>query len=93
MIIDFPETFDKVGPALVRTGNWDPTKTFVTDGLDLERPRRETSGADATDGLRGTAPGVARRAAQPSEAFDKLYTAADRRTSTARRSTLRTSTP
>ena len=33
MIIDFPETYEKVGPALVRTGEWDPKKTFITDGL------------------------------------------------------------
>ena len=33
MIIDFPETYNKVGPALVRTGSFDPTNTFVTDGL------------------------------------------------------------
>ena len=33
MIIDFPETYAKVGPALVRTGKWDPKKSFITDGL------------------------------------------------------------
>ena len=33
VIIDFPETFVKVGPALQRTGNWDPTKAWFTDGL------------------------------------------------------------
>ena len=32
VIIDFPETYAKVGPALVRAG-FDPKKTFVTDGL------------------------------------------------------------
>src|SRR5262245_13522683 len=33
VIIDFPETFVKVGPALQRTGNWDPAKAWGTDGL------------------------------------------------------------
>ena len=38
VIIDFPETFVKVGPALARTGSWDPTKAWGTDGLDVEQP-------------------------------------------------------
>ena len=33
VIIDFPETFAKVGPALVRTGDYDPSITLGTDGL------------------------------------------------------------
>ena len=33
VIIDFPETYNKVGPALVRTGEFDTEKTFITDGL------------------------------------------------------------
>ena len=32
MIVDFPETYEKVGPALVRTGVG-PKKTLITDGL------------------------------------------------------------
>jgi ABC-type branched-subunit amino acid transport system substrate-binding protein len=72
VIVDFPETYDKVGPALVRTGNWDPKKTFVTDGL-VTSSLPESAGAEATDGLRGTAPGTPETGA-PSEAFNKLYT-------------------
>ena len=60
-IIDFPETFEKVGPALERTGAWDPNKAYITDGLasgDL---------VEALDplmnGFRGTAP--ARRRPEP----------------------------
>jgi ABC-type branched-subunit amino acid transport system substrate-binding protein len=70
-IIDFPETFEKVGPALQRTGTWDPNKTYITDGLasgDL---------IEALDplmnGIRGTAPGTP-EAGAASQAFDKLYT-------------------
>src|SRR5919108_412719 len=33
VIIDFPETFVKVGPALQRTGNWDPSKAWGDDAL------------------------------------------------------------
>jgi ABC-type branched-subunit amino acid transport system substrate-binding protein len=72
-IIDFPEPFDKVGPALLRTGNWDPTKTFITDGLsDSTLP--DTVGTEATEGLQGTAPGTFSGSAP--DAFDRLYTQA-----------------
>lgn len=55
VIIDFPQTWVKMGPALVRAGAWDPKKTFVTDGLrDTGLP--ESAGSRATAGLRGTAP-------------------------------------
>lgn len=55
MIIDFPGTWAQVGPALVRTGNWDPDRTFTADGLwDPALP--QTAGTEATEGLRGTAP-------------------------------------
>jgi branched-chain amino acid transport system substrate-binding protein len=72
VIIDFPETYAKVGPALVRTGDWDPAKSFVTDGLasgDLPKD----AGREATEGMRGTAPGSP-DTGSASEAFDKLYT-------------------
>jgi branched-chain amino acid transport system substrate-binding protein len=74
VIVDFPETYNKVGPALVRAG-FDPESTFVTDGL-ISGDLAESAGEDAVEGLRGTAPGVPD--GDPSEeAFDKLFTAAD----------------
>jgi branched-chain amino acid transport system substrate-binding protein len=73
VIIDFPETYDKVGPALVRTGNWDPKKTFITDGL-VTGKLPGLAGAAATEGLRGTAPGTP-EAGAPSQAFNRLYNA------------------
>jgi branched-chain amino acid transport system substrate-binding protein len=72
-IIDFPEPFDKVGPALLRTGKWDPTKTFITDGLS-DDTLPQTVGTEVTEGLQGTAPGAFSGAAP--DAFDKLYTQA-----------------
>jgi ABC-type branched-subunit amino acid transport system substrate-binding protein len=73
VIIDFPETYNKVGPALVRAG-FDPKTTFVTDGL-ISGDLAEGAGEDAVNGLRGTAPGVPD--GDPSEeAFDKLFTKA-----------------
>jgi branched-chain amino acid transport system substrate-binding protein len=55
MIIDYTGTWAKMGPALVRTGNWDPARTFTGDGLrspDLPGD----AGAQTTNGMRGTVP-------------------------------------
>jgi ABC-type branched-subunit amino acid transport system substrate-binding protein len=70
VIIDFPETFEKVGPALQRTGNWDANRTFITDGLasgDLFEALDPLM-----EGIRGTAPGTPEAGAS-SQAFDQLY--------------------
>ncbi len=74
VIIDFPETFQKVGPALVRTGKWTPTKSWLTDGL-ASGSLPKNVGTEATEGFRGTAPGTPSKGAA-SEAFGKLYTSA-----------------
>jgi len=72
LIVDFPATFAKVGPALVRTGSWDPAKTFVTDGLrDTTLPK--SAGAEATEGLIGTAPTTASNPA--ARGFDEVFAA------------------
>jgi ABC-type branched-subunit amino acid transport system substrate-binding protein len=70
-IIDFPETFVKVGPALERTGNFDTSKVFITDGLANGTLVEEN--AELMEGIRGTAPG-APDAGNASQAFDKLFT-------------------
>jgi branched-chain amino acid transport system substrate-binding protein len=54
MIADFPITFEKMGPALVRAGGWSPAKTFMTEAMD-DNAELNKIGAPATDGLRGTA--------------------------------------
>jgi ABC-type branched-subunit amino acid transport system substrate-binding protein len=72
VIIDFPETFIKVGPALERTGNWDPTKAWGTDGLASSDLPGDV-GANVVSGMRGTAPG-APDVGEASTAFDELYT-------------------
>ena len=74
VIIDFPETYNKVGPALVRAG-FDPKQAFVTDGL-ISGDLAETAGEDAVEGLRGTAPGVPDDD-ESSQAFDDLFTKSD----------------
>ncbi len=74
VIIDFPETYAKVGPALVRTGEWDPKKSFITDGLASSKLPGTSV---ATRPRACAAPLRARPTAAPaSEAFDKAYTAA-----------------
>ena len=72
VIVDFPETYQKVGPALVRAGDWDPELTFITDGLASSGLPGD-AGRQATEGMRGTAPGSP-ETGSASEAFDTLYT-------------------
>jgi ABC-type branched-subunit amino acid transport system substrate-binding protein len=75
VIVDFPETYNKVGPALARTGKWDPKKTWGTDGL-ASSGLPKSAGTEATEGFRGTAPGAPEKNPEPAEAFDRLYTKA-----------------
>jgi branched-chain amino acid transport system substrate-binding protein len=75
VIIDFPETFVKVGPALQRTGKWDPTKAWGTDGLGSSDVPGNT-GVDVVNGMRGTAPGSPDKG-EASTAFNDLYLATD----------------
>lgn len=70
MIIDFPETWAKVGPALVRAGNWDPAKTFTADGLRSGDLPGDVGG-QATEGMRGTAP--TSEGAPAGDAFDRVF--------------------
>ena len=90
VIIDFPETYNKVGPALVRTGNFDPSTTFVTDGLissDLARaPGRRRSTACAAP--RRACPTTRRRRRRSTSAY-KAARAEGRRAADVRRSELR----
>ena len=71
VLIDFPETFVKVGPALQRTGAWDPTKAWGTDGLASGDLPGDV-GPPVVDGMRGTAPGAPDKG-EASTAFDELY--------------------
>jgi ABC-type branched-subunit amino acid transport system substrate-binding protein len=75
VIIDFPETYAKVGPALVRTGDFDASQAFVTDGL-ISDTLADDAGDEAVEGLRGTAPGVEDEA-EAAQAFDQAYSQAE----------------
>jgi ABC-type branched-subunit amino acid transport system substrate-binding protein len=57
VIIDFPETFAKFAPSLVRTGKWDPTKTLMTEALK-DGPTLDKIGQPVL-GLSGTAASAA----------------------------------
>ncbi|MPZ54341.1 MAG: ABC transporter substrate-binding protein [Acidimicrobiia bacterium] len=71
VIIDFPETFARFGPSLVRAGGWDPTLTFMTEAMRNQDSLNEI-GADALAGLRGTAP--TSEGAPARAPFDELFT-------------------
>jgi ABC-type branched-subunit amino acid transport system substrate-binding protein len=75
VVIDFPETFVKVGPALQRTGNWDPTKAWGTDGLASSDLPGDV-GPPIVEGMRGTAPGAPEKG-EAEEAFRTLYDGAE----------------
>ena len=90
VIIDYTGDVAKLGPALVRTGNWDPAKTFTGDGLRLATCRRMWA-KRSTEGIRGTAPGSPERAGL--DGFDSCSRPRSRRTPSGRPTTPRTSTP
>jgi ABC-type branched-subunit amino acid transport system substrate-binding protein len=75
VIIDFPEPFVTVGPALQRTGNWDPTKGWGTDGIASSDVTSAVP-ASVIEGMRGTAPGAPERGEAPA-AFNRLYTSSE----------------
>jgi ABC-type branched-subunit amino acid transport system substrate-binding protein len=76
VIVDFPETYLKFAPALERTGNWDPAKTFVTDGLISGLLLEEIP--DQMEGTRGTAPGTPTEG-DSSVAFGELFDSSEPR--------------
>lgn len=71
VIIDFPETYAKVGAALLRTGQFDAGKLFTADGLAADTiPKGVPAGA--LNGARGTRPGTPKTGAA-AVAFGKLF--------------------
>jgi branched-chain amino acid transport system substrate-binding protein len=71
VIVDFPEPFITVAPALQRTGAWDPTKAWGTDGI-ADSEVVESVPANVLEGMRGTAPGSP-ETGEAEDAFDKLW--------------------
>lgn len=72
LVIDYADTYAKMGAALVRTGALDATKLFVTDTLSQpEIP--DTIPAAALEGARGTI-ASAPEDTEAAQAFDELFT-------------------
>lgn len=69
VIIDFPETFEKFAPSLVRTGKWDASRTLMTEALRNEDVLKKLGAP--VEGLRGTA--ATSEGAPARAAFDALW--------------------
>jgi branched-chain amino acid transport system substrate-binding protein len=74
VIIDFEEPYNEVGAALVRTGDFDPTNMWTTDGLAFEDGVGATSiPLDALAGASGSRPSGPEEEPPAAKAFDDLY--------------------
>jgi ABC-type branched-subunit amino acid transport system substrate-binding protein len=71
VLIDFPQGFAKLGPALARTGDYDPSLTWATDALAATSLPKDV-GVTITEGLRGLTPGVPDDA-EPTKEFTELF--------------------
>jgi ABC-type branched-subunit amino acid transport system substrate-binding protein len=71
VIADYPDTFGKLGAALLRTGKFDAKRLFVPDALAVS-PVPKGIPAQALEGAHGTRAGVPTDTPQ-SKAFDALY--------------------
>ena len=77
VIIDFEEPYNEVGAALVRTGDFDATNMWTTDGLAFEDGVGATSvPLDALAGASGSRPSGPEDEPAAAKAFDKLYKSA-----------------
>jgi ABC-type branched-subunit amino acid transport system substrate-binding protein len=73
VILDFPQTYAKVGAALLRTGKFDATKLFIGGGQPAVIPSFVPTAS--MEGARGTRPAVPLGAAL-TNAFDAQFAAA-----------------
>ena len=74
VVIDFPDTYAKMGAALARTGGFDAAKLFTADGLASDKVP-EGIPARSLVGARGTRPGTPEEG-QVADQFNELYTSA-----------------
>lgn len=71
VIVDLPDTYAKLGAALLRTGKFDARKLFTADGLTSSTIPQGVP-AHALEGARGTRPGTSEDSAA-AKAFDTLF--------------------
>lgn len=73
VFIEYPDSFAKMAPALVRTGKWKKTETFMTEAFNDDSAIK-TVGAALMNGIRGTsAKGAGSDAAAWGTAFKAAY--------------------
>jgi branched-chain amino acid transport system substrate-binding protein len=76
MLIDFEEPWNRIGPALSRTGDFDATTLWTADGLAFEDGIPDSIPSDTLAGARGTRPSTPADS-DTAKAFDQLYKSAD----------------
>jgi ABC-type branched-subunit amino acid transport system substrate-binding protein len=72
VIIDFEDPYGKVGAALARTGEFDPSTMFTADGLAFDPSIPNTIPLEALDGAKGTRPATP-EGTDTAKQFQKLY--------------------
>jgi ABC-type branched-subunit amino acid transport system substrate-binding protein len=74
MIVDYPDSYVKMGAALLRTGKFDANKLFVPDAMAFTEVPKNIPAA-SLEGARGTRAGTPQGTAAARE-FDRLWKAA-----------------
>jgi ABC-type branched-subunit amino acid transport system substrate-binding protein len=74
MIVDYPDSFVKMGAALLRTGKYDASRLWVPDAMAFTEVPKNIPGA-ALEGSKGTRAGAPKTTAAY-QAFDQLWKAA-----------------
>jgi branched-chain amino acid transport system substrate-binding protein len=75
MLIDFEEPWNRIGPALTRTGDFDAANLWTADGLAFEDGIPDSIPPDTLAGARGTRPSTPADS-DTAQAFDELYKSA-----------------
>jgi branched-chain amino acid transport system substrate-binding protein len=72
MLIDFEEPWNRIGPALTRTGDYDSANLWTADGLAFEDGIPDSIPVDTLAGAHGTRPSTPSDS-DTAQAFDELY--------------------
>lgn len=72
VIIDFEDPYGKVGAALARTNEFDPSTMYTADGLAFDPKIPSTIPLESLDGAKGTRPATP-EGTKTADAFQKLY--------------------
>ncbi len=74
LLIDFEEPWNRIGPALTRTGDYDAANLWTADGLAFEDGIPDSIPVDTLAGASGTRPSTPADSST-AESFDKLFAA------------------